>query len=195
MRQRIVAATAERILQRGLGGTRLDDVRTDTLTSKSQLFHYFPGGKLELTREVVAWQGERLYQAQQPAIDDLSTWESWEAWQACILQFYRSLKEYGCPIGSLTAESIAVDPILAQQISTAVRQWRRQIAAGVRRLQKARLLSKKVDADVTSASILAAIQGGAMMNVTEKAYWPLEAALAQSLAALRAHAIGARTPL
>ena len=51
-RRRIVEATGEQLLAAGIGGTSLDDVRAATLTSKSQLFHYFPGGKHELLLEV-----------------------------------------------------------------------------------------------------------------------------------------------
>ena len=47
-RARIVEAAADLVLARGVGGTSLDDIRSGTATSKSQLFHYFPGGKSDL---------------------------------------------------------------------------------------------------------------------------------------------------
>ena len=73
-RQRIIEATGEQILASGIGGTTLDTVRAATLTSKSQLFHYFPGGKAELVREVAAWEGRQLLEAQEPEIHDLWSW-------------------------------------------------------------------------------------------------------------------------
>jgi AcrR family transcriptional regulator len=72
-RARIVEATADRILAAGIGATSLDDVRADSSTSKSQLFHYFPGGKAELVRSVVALQGQRVVEAQ--GLDALDTYE------------------------------------------------------------------------------------------------------------------------
>jgi AcrR family transcriptional regulator len=84
-RQRIIEATGEQILASGIGGTTLDTVRAATLTSKSQLFHYFPGGKAELVREVAAWEGGQLLAAQQPHVDDLGSWESWSAWRGALV--------------------------------------------------------------------------------------------------------------
>ena len=88
-RQRIIEATGQQILASGIGGTTLDGVRAATLTSKSQLFHYFPGGKSELVREVATWEGEQLLAAQLPWLDDLSTWESWHAWRDALPHVHR----------------------------------------------------------------------------------------------------------
>ena len=40
-RQRIVAAAADLILQQGVAGTTLDDVRDEAGVSSSQIYHYF----------------------------------------------------------------------------------------------------------------------------------------------------------
>jgi AcrR family transcriptional regulator len=47
-RARIVAGAAAEIRERGVDDVRLEDVMARTRTSKSQLFHYFPGGKEDL---------------------------------------------------------------------------------------------------------------------------------------------------
>ena len=47
-RQRIVDGAAAEIRIRGAVATTLEDVMAHTATSKSQLFHYFPGGKDQL---------------------------------------------------------------------------------------------------------------------------------------------------
>ncbi len=47
-RRRIVEGAAEEIREHGVSTTTLDDIRARTLTSKGQLFHYFPGGREEL---------------------------------------------------------------------------------------------------------------------------------------------------
>ena len=61
---RIVEAAADLILARGVGGTSLDDIRAGAATSKSQLFHYFPGGKSDLIGAIAAFQSERVLDAQ-----------------------------------------------------------------------------------------------------------------------------------
>src|ERR1700754_2259999 len=86
-RARIVEAAADLILARGVGSTSLDDIRAGTATSKSQLFHYFPGGKRELVGALAAHQYARVLEAQRPHIDALDTWASWEAWRAAVLAY------------------------------------------------------------------------------------------------------------
>jgi AcrR family transcriptional regulator len=189
-RQRIIEATGQQILAAGIGGTTLDGVRAATLTSKSQLFHYFPRGKAELVREVAAWEGEQLLAAQLPWLDDLSTWESWHAWRDALVAYYLGLGRWACPIGSLAWEAAATDPELATYVARAMVLWRGKLADGIRRLEAAGHLQGDVDADRMAAAILAAVQGGLMLSQPERSSWPLEAALDSLLDVLRS---GVRT--
>ena len=184
-RQRIIEATGQQILASGIGGTTLDGVRAATLTSKSQLFHYFPGGKNELVREVAAWEGAQLLAAQLPWLDDLSTWESWHAWRDALVDYYLGLGRWACPIGSMAWEAAATDPVLAEGIADSMRTWRGKLADGVRRLQAGEGLAADADPDRLAAAILAAVQGGLMLSQPERSSWPLEAALDSLLDVLR----------
>lgn len=183
-RQRIIEATGEQILAAGIGGTTLDDVRAATLTSKSQLFHYFPGGKAELVREVALWEGQQLLEAQEPEIHDLSTWESWERWRSALVEYYIGRGRWACPIGSLATQASMNDPDLAELITTSMRSWRQLLAAGVRRMQDSGHLLPEADAERVAVAILAAIQGGLVLSQPEHAAWPLETALEGALAPL-----------
>ena len=189
-RQRIIEATGQQILAGGIGGTTLDGVRAATLTSKSQLFHYFPGGKSELVREVAGWEGEQLLAAQLPWLDDLSTWESWHAWRDALVDYYLGLGRWACPIGSLAWEAAATDPELAAFVARSMAQWRARLADGIRRMQDGGNVSTSVDPDRMAAAILAAVQGGLMLSQPERSSWPLEAALDSLLDVLRS---GSRT--
>src|SRR6266852_1759691 len=100
MRAKIVAAAADLVLARGVGATSLDDIRAGTGTSKSQLFHYFPGGKAELVIAIASFQTERLLDAQRPHLEELDTWTSWEKWRAAVVAHYASQQHWGCPIGA-----------------------------------------------------------------------------------------------
>ncbi|MEJ5945628.1 TetR family transcriptional regulator C-terminal domain-containing protein [Pseudokineococcus basanitobsidens] len=183
-RQRIVEATALRVLDDGVDGTSLDDVRAATLTSKSQLFHYFPGGKAELVRAVAQWEGEQLLAAQEPYLSDLSTWESWAAWRRGLEAYYLDLGRWACPIGSLTAQLAATDAKTADFLRTAWTTWRTRLADGVRRMQAAGRIDPGADADRLATSVLAAIQGGLLLSQPERASWPLAAALDTAWATL-----------
>ncbi len=185
-RQRIVEATALCVLEAGVDGTSLDDVRAATLTSKSQLFHYFPGGKAELVRAVAQWEGEQLLAAQEPHLSDLSTWESWAAWRRGLEEYYLGLGRWACPIGSLTAQLAATDAETAELLRTGWTTWRGRLAEGVRRMQSGGSIDPAVDPERLAASVLAAIQGGLLLSQPERASWPLEAALDAAWAALHA---------
>jgi AcrR family transcriptional regulator len=188
-RRRIVANAADQVLARGVGGTSLDDVGAATKTSKSQLFHYFPGGKHELVRAIAEFQGERVLAAQRPAIDDLASWESWAAWRDAVVSYYaRTGGITGCPIGALTNEAAPGDPVLAAELTAYFRRWAGLLAAGVRRLRASGLVDDGADPDQLATELLAAVQGGLLLSRAEGTPRPLERALDGALAHLRTHA-------
>ncbi|WP_165068785.1 TetR/AcrR family transcriptional regulator [Marisediminicola senii] len=180
-RQRIIEATGEQILASGIGGTTLDTVRAATLTSKSQLFHYFPGGKAELMREVAQWEASQLMAAQQPHLNDLGTWESWTAWREALVDYYLGLGRWACPIGSLATQAAMTDPDLEGVIAQSMDSWRDALASGVIRMQAAGHVHPGADPVRIAIVILAAIQGGLVMSQPLRAAWPLEAALDSAL--------------
>lgn len=184
-RQRIIEATGEQILASGIGGTTLDTVRAATLTSKSQLFHYFPGGKAELVREVAAWEGRQLFAAQEPHLSDLSTWASWVAWRGALVDYYLGLGRWACPIGSMATQAAMVDPELERVIAESMAAWRDLLASGVRRMQDAGDVDRQADPERVAVVILSAIQGGLVMSQPLRSAWPLEAALDSALDPLR----------
>ena len=184
-RQRIIQATGEQILASGIGGTTLDTVRAATLTSKSQLFHYFPGGKTELVREVAAWEGQQLFAAQEPEIHDLGSWGSWERWRSGLVDYYIGRGRWACPIGSLATQAAAVDAELDRTVADGMRAWRGMLAGGVVKMRTAGLVAESTDPERIAVSILAAIQGGLVLSQPERSAWPLEAALDSALAPLR----------
>ena len=189
-RQRIIDHAADQVLARGVGATSLDDVRAATKTSKSQLFHYFPGGKQELVRAIAACQGERVLQAQRPAIDDLSSWDSWRDWRDAVIAYYTRVDGVmGCPIGSLTSEVTPLDPILRNDLAAYFRRWADLLADGVRRLRDHELVDDDVDPDAIATELLAAVQGGLLLSQVAGSLRPLEQALDQALAHLRRHSV------
>src|SRR5258706_16423107 len=115
-RARIVEAAADLVLARGVGGTSLDDIRAGTATSKSQLFHYFPGGKSDLVGAIATFQSARVLDAQRPFLDTLDTWEAWEGWRAAVVAYYSTQASWGCPIGALASELASSDPARAAEL-------------------------------------------------------------------------------
>ena len=128
-RARIVETAADLILERGVPRTSLDDICVGTHTSKSQVFHYFPGGKVELVAAIADFQSERVLDAQRPHLDELDTFESWERWRDAVIAHYDG--NLACPISALTNEAeVDVRPHMDR--------WFQYIHAGVERMQRRR---------------------------------------------------------
>lgn len=187
-RARIVQAAAELVLTRGVAATSLDEIRAGTSTSKSQLFHYFPGGKSELVGALATYQYERVLDAQRPFIDALDTWEAWERWRGALLDHYSSQPHWSCPIGALVSEVIGSDPELAAHIQAHMDDWYAHLAAGVRRMRSAGLLRADAEPERLALAVFAALQGGLLLTQTMQSIEPLAAALDAALALLRAAA-------
>ena len=134
-RERIVASSADLVLARGVGGTTLDDIRAGTATSKSQLFHYFPGGKAELVGAIASFQGERVLDAQRPYLDSLDPGSAWEGWRRAVLDHYGSQAHWGCPISALAREVIGNDPEHAAELAAYMDRWRGYLQAGLERMR------------------------------------------------------------
>jgi AcrR family transcriptional regulator len=187
-RARIVEAAADLILQRGVGATSLDDIRAGTATSKSQLFHYFPGGKSELVGAIASFQGQRVLDAQRPYLDTLHSFESWQGWRDAVLAHYGSQPHWGCPIGALATELVGSDPARAAELAAVMDQWRGYLRDGVARMRATGLLRDDTDVERTSLAIFAALQGGLLLTQTMRSIEPLGAALDGALEILRAAA-------
>jgi AcrR family transcriptional regulator len=187
-RARIVASGADLVLARGVGGTSLDDICTGTATSKSQLFHYFPGGKSELVGAIAAFQSERVLGAQQPFLGELDSWAAWQGWRDAVLAHYGSQRHWGCPIGALATELIGNDPERAADVARHMDHWRGYLRAGLSRMRDAGLLRADTDPDTLALAVFAALHGGLLLTQTMRSLKPLEAALDGALTTLRAAA-------
>jgi AcrR family transcriptional regulator len=185
-RARIVQSAAEQVLAGGVGGTSLDDIRADTDTSKSQLFHYFPGGKSELVGAIASFQADRVLTAQEPYLSRLATWDDWRGWRDAVIAHYGSQPHWGCPIGALANELIGTDPERAAEVTAHMERWRGLLEAGVTRLRDAGELSPDADPRALSLAVFASLQGGLLLTATAESIEPLEAALDGALAMLAA---------
>jgi AcrR family transcriptional regulator len=185
-RDRIVAATADLVLARGVGGTSLDDIGAQTATSKGQLFHYFPGGKAELVAAIATFQGERTFEAQRPYLDSLDTWDAWDGWRQAVLAHYGSQPHWGCPISALAREVNGNDPHRGAELEAYMDRWRAYLQAGLERMLSAGLLRPDANPEKLALSIFAALQGGLLLTQTMQSLKPLEAALDGALTTLHA---------
>jgi AcrR family transcriptional regulator len=183
-RTRIVEGAASLIRERGIAAVSMDDIRAATSTSKSQLFHYFPGGRLELLVAVTQHEADQVLEDQRPEIDDLSTWESWQAWQRVVIERYARQGE-DCPMTALTSELGKSSPEARTIVRALFDRWQRLLADGVRALQASGDGSMAVGPDEAAAIILTALQGGILILMTTGSIAHLDAALDAATSRLR----------
>ncbi|GLW69745.1 TetR family transcriptional regulator [Kitasatospora phosalacinea] len=183
-RQRIVEGAAEQIREHGVFGARLEDVMARTATSKSQLFHYFPGGKDDLLLAVARYEADRVIEDQQPELGALTSWGAWWQWRDKLLARYRA-QGANCPLHTALAQLGRATDAARTVTCELLAQWQRQLAAGIRHLQADGATDPRLDADREAAALVAGIQGGVLILMATGTTTHLEAALDSGLARLR----------
>jgi AcrR family transcriptional regulator len=133
-RQRIVEAAAAEIRERGTNVTTLDDVGRRSGTGKSQMFHYFPGGREQLLLAVAELEAERVFDDQEPYLSELTSRTAWEAWRDLIVERYRDQGLY-CPLGVLITEVGRYSPAAQAVTAQLVRRWQECLRAGIEATQ------------------------------------------------------------
>jgi AcrR family transcriptional regulator len=175
-RQRIVEGAAAELRARGVTETTLDDIRARTASSKSQLFHYFPGGKEELLLAVAEHEADRVLSDQQPHLSALTSWRAWHDWRDTVVDRYRRQGQQ-CPLNSLMSQLNPATPGAQAVTRQLVASWQGKIAVGIRAMQDQREIPADLDADQAAAALLAGIQGGVLIMMSTGSVTHLEAAL------------------
>jgi AcrR family transcriptional regulator len=183
-RERIIAGAAAEIRERGVADTTLDDIRARTQTSKSQLFHYFPGGKEQLLLAVAEHEAQMVLDDQQPHLGALTSWAAWQRWRDTVVDRYRRQGQH-CPLAVLMSEIGRSTPG-AQAVTTALMtKWHDEIADGVQYMQNQGKVAARLNADRVAAALLAGIQGGVGVMLATGDLGYLEAALDIGIESLR----------
>jgi len=158
-RGRIVEGAALVLRERGIEQTTLDEVMARTHTSKSQLFHYFRGGKEDLLLAVARFEAEQVLEDQQPYLGCLDSWEAWQQWREVVIKRYEEQGDR-CPLASLSQHLGRSTPGARAIVEGLMHRWQEHLAVGIRALQEAGHLPRDVDVDERAAVLLVAIQGG-----------------------------------
>jgi AcrR family transcriptional regulator len=157
-RQRILEGTAAYLRGSDPGNATLDEIRDVTQTSKSQLFHYFPGGKEELLLEVARLEADKVIDDQQPHLDALDSWAAWDRWRKAVIARYKA-QGPNCPLASLMTQVGHVPG--AADVSTALlTTWQSLVQRGIETMQAKGEVDPTISARRTSAAFIAGIQGG-----------------------------------
>lgn len=186
-RSRIVDATVDVLVRGGREAVNLDEILASTRTSKGQLFHYFPEGKLELIRVATAQQIHRLaLESTAP----LNTLDAWEAWIDGVVRLHRlQAQEDACEVAALAARVLDADQGDRLLVGSGFRTWHAHLRDGVRTMRAAGLLRADADPDALASLFATALQGGAVIDKATGSLDYLEPALRAALAHLRGFAV------
>jgi TetR/AcrR family transcriptional regulator, transcriptional repressor for nem operon len=184
-RDRIVAAAAALMFERGVAGTSTEDVRAAAGVSTSQIYHYFQD-KRSLVRAVVAHSTDAVLDAQQPILGNLDSLEALGTWRDMLVELQRSRNcAGGCPIGSLGSELAEIDDEARADVATGFGRWEDAIRAGLRAMHGRGELRADADPDQLALATLAALQGGLLLTEIRRDTVALEAALDSMLDHIR----------
>jgi AcrR family transcriptional regulator len=162
-RARILAGATRAVLERGVAATTLDDIRELSQASKSQLFHYFPGGKDELLTEVAAGEADRILAILRERVDPLTSRQAWDDWRRQLLEeFDRTGAD--CPMQTLLHHLAAVTPGATAVVRQLMMHWHSIIRTGIAHMQAIGEMNPAADPDAAASAVLAAIQGGAALT-------------------------------
>ncbi|MEU6207438.1 TetR/AcrR family transcriptional regulator, partial [Micromonospora musae] len=162
----------------------LEDVMARTAVSKSQLFHYFPGGKEELLLAVAEHEADQVLADQQPMLGNLTSWAAWQAWRDRLISRYQEQGDT-CPLNGLLGQTGRRAPAARAVIVGLMRRWEDAIAVGIRHMQSTGEMTAEVDAERAAAALLAGIQGGVLLLLSTGRIDHLQAALDLGIDGLR----------
>lgn len=176
-RERIVAAAAQLIHERGVAGTTTEEVRDSAGVSSSQLYHYFKD-KMALVRGVIAYQTDAVLGAQGEFLGHLDNMRALRRWRDLLVGNQRERRcEGGCPLGTLSSEIAEIVPEFRIDLNRAFTRWEKGIHSGLRAMHERGELRKDADPDRLATALLAAVQGGLLLTQIRRSTKPLEAAV------------------
>ena len=163
-RDRIVAAAAGLMFQKGVAGTSTDDVQTAAGVNTSQIYHYF-GDKRGLVLAVINFQTDAKLDQQRPLLDNLDSIGALRTWCDNAADRQDAMGCVGgCEIGSLASELAETDPSARTDLSASFDRWELPIRSGLARMQARGELSERADVASLATALLAAIQGGMLLS-------------------------------
>jgi TetR/AcrR family transcriptional repressor of nem operon len=184
-RERIVAAAAELMSQRGVARTTIEDIQEAAAVSTSQMYHYF-ADKGDLVAAVIDFQTDRVLAVQHLGLDRLECLEDLRRWRDIMVDMLRRLGCVGgCPIGSLGSDLAETDPLARAQVARSFVQWETMIRDGLTAIAARGELPDGTEVDHLALAMLAAIQGGLLLSQVRRDTAPLEAAVDTMIEHLR----------
>ncbi len=183
-RDAMIGAAAVLIRQRGVAASGMQDIVAQAAAPRGSIYHHFPGGKDELIIAALQAVTAAVTRAIRTAASKAVTIDDFVTGAAAL---FRGNPEgagwtEGCPVAAATIEGDSQSQLVRTAIADSFDEWRREIAAGLRRY----LASD--DADQQAMAILAAIEGALIVSRGMRSPAPFDATIALLRRGLKAPA-------
>ena len=190
-RERIVAAAAQVVAERGALGASLDDVGVRAPASRSQLYHYFDD-KTDLLKAVAEATNELVLGVQEDLLTGIDSWPGLLRWADAHVAFGEQVGwRGGCPMASLLGQLGERDEDIRAVIAAGFDRWEADIRQGLAAMVASGELRADTDPDWLAASTLATLQGGILLSQARRDPRPLRQALDGAIALIGAYRTGA----
>jgi TetR/AcrR family transcriptional repressor of nem operon len=180
-RERIVGAATRLIYEQGVQNTNNEQVRREAGVSGSQLSRHFPT-KDSLVRAVIARRADSVVRAHRvPALGRLDSFAALRLWADSYVQradMYRG----GCSFGSLASETVKTDPVFRDAVAEGFERWEDLFREGLGLMRDRGELRQDADPARLTHLLMAAFQGGMLLDQAAGDVTPLRDALDGALA-------------
>jgi TetR/AcrR family transcriptional repressor of nem operon len=181
-RQRIVAAAAQVVAEKGALGASLDEVGARAPASRSQLYHYFDD-KSDLLLAVAEATNSTVLDGQRDLFDHLDTWDGLVRWADALVAFQQERGgKGGCPIANLLGQLGEQDDGIRTVLASGFDRWEADICAGLTAMVGSGALRPEADVAWLASSTLASVQGGLVLSQARRDPLALRRALDGALA-------------
>lgn len=122
-RQRMVEAAANLLQQGGTTAASFTDVLSASGAARGAIYHHFPDGKTELTREAVAWTGRRV-QVNLSSLGGTTAVEVVDAFLDTVRPVVADAAlGRSCAVAAVVMEAGQVNASLTQTAQAALQSW------------------------------------------------------------------------
>ncbi|MCU0498762.1 MAG: TetR/AcrR family transcriptional regulator [Anaerolineae bacterium] len=169
-RDQIIETTCELLEMQGYHATGLNQIVKESGSPKGSLYHYFPGGKEELTAEAIEKVGHSVLARLEMTLEEIE--DPAEAVRAFMMRVAHHIEisgyRAGGPITTVASETASTSERLRQTCQEVYGLWQRAIAT--------KLASRGIAEDQAgrlAMLTIATLEGGILLSRTAQSPQPL----------------------